>query len=131
MGFIVTNLTWAARRVTHFYNQRGTTEHWIKDSKNALNRTRLSRHGFAENQVRLQLFARAYNLGNFLRRLALPRSIRHWSQRTLQVSWIKIGAKVVRHARYTCFQMADVSLPSNLFAAILRRIRRLKRPVSV
>jgi len=63
--------------------------------------------------------------------LALPRSISHWSLRTLQIRLIKIGARVVRHARYTRFQMAEVSLPSNLFAAILRRIRRLIQPVPV
>jgi Transposase DDE domain group 1 len=131
VGFIVTNLNWAPRRVTHFYNQRGTAEQWIKEGKYALNWTRLSCHGFAANQVRLQLFALAYNLGNFLRRLALPRSISHWSLRTLQTKLIKIGAKVVKHARYTCFQMAEVSISRNLFAAILRRIRRLIHPVPV
>jgi len=31
--------------------------------------TRLSCHDFDDNQVRLQLFAIAYNIGNFLRRL--------------------------------------------------------------
>ena len=131
VGFIVTNLNWAPRRVTHFYNQRGTAEQWIKEGKYALNWTRLSCHGFAENQVRLQLFALAYNLGNLLRRLALPQSISHWSLRTLQTKLIKIGAKVVSHARYTCFQMAEVSISRNLFAAILRRIRRLIQPVPV
>ncbi len=131
VGFIVTNLNWAPRRVTHFYNQRGTAEQWIKEGKYALNWTRLSCHGFAANQVRLQLFALAYNLGNFLRRLALPRSISHWSLRTLQTRLIKIGAKVVRHARYTCFQMAEVSISRNLFASILKRIRQLILPVPV
>jgi hypothetical protein len=33
---------------------------------------RVSCHDFVNNQVRLQLFVLAYNLGNFLRRLALP-----------------------------------------------------------
>jgi hypothetical protein len=33
---------------------------------------RLSCHRFVANQVRLQLFALAYNLGNFLRRLTRP-----------------------------------------------------------
>ena len=61
--------------------------------------------------MRLQLFALAYNPGNFRRRLALPLSISHWSLRTLQTKLIKIRAKVVRHARYTCFQMAKVSIP--------------------
>jgi len=36
---------------------------------------------------------------------------------------IKTGAKMVRHARYITFQMAEVSVPCNLYRAILRRIR--------
>jgi hypothetical protein len=32
----------------------------------------ISCHDFVDNQVRLQLFSLAYNLANFLRRLALP-----------------------------------------------------------
>jgi hypothetical protein len=131
LGFIVTNLNWAPRRVTHFYNQRGTAEQWIKEGKYALNWTRLSCHGFADNKVRLQLFALAYNLGNFLRRLALPRAISHWSLRTLQVRLIKIGAKVVQHAGYTCFQLAEVAVPKDLFLAILALIRRLLEPVPI
>ena len=46
---------------------------------NAVKWTRLSCHDFADNQVRLQLFALAYNLGNFLRPLALPNAVKHWS----------------------------------------------------
>jgi hypothetical protein len=42
VGFIVTNLTWAARMVTHFYNQRGTAEQRSKEGKYALRWTRLS-----------------------------------------------------------------------------------------
>ena len=52
---------------------KGTAEQWIKEGKYALKWTRLSCHDFVDNQVRLQLFALAYNLGNFLRRLALPK----------------------------------------------------------
>ena len=86
--------------------------------------TRLSCHRFEDNQVRLQLFALAYNLGNFLRRLALPRSVSQWSMTTLREKLIKIGAKVVNGSRYTRFQMAEVAVPKKLFAAILERIRR-------
>ena len=64
----------------------------------ALDRTRLSCHDFDDNQVRLQLLVLAYNLGNFLRRLALPRSVKHWTLTTLLVKLIETGAKVVRHA---------------------------------
>ncbi len=67
----------------------------------------------------------AYNLGNFLRRLALPRSVKHWSLTTLREKLIKIGAKVVTHARYVTFQMAEVAISQRLFKTILRRISQL------
>ena len=67
VGFIVTNLTRPAERVSKFYNGRGTAEQWIKEGKLALRWTRLSCRAFRDNAVRLQLFALAYNLANFLR----------------------------------------------------------------
>lgn len=86
--------------------------------------TRLSCHDFVDNQVRLQLFALAYNLGNLLRRLALVRAVKHCSLTTLREKLIKIGAKVVRHARYVAFQMAEVAAPRKLFGAMLGRTER-------
>ena len=84
VGFIVTNLRRSARQVVKFYNGRGMAEQWIKEGKNAVQWTRLSCRRFDDNQARLQLFALAYNLGNFLRRLALPRAVKHWSLTTLR-----------------------------------------------
>jgi len=126
IGFIVTNLRWKSSNVVRFYNKRGTAEQWIKEGKYALKWTRLSCHEFVANQVRLQLFALAYNLGNFLRRLVLPKSVRAWSLRTLREKLIKIGAKVVKHSRYVVFQMAEVIVPRALFREILERIVRLR-----
>jgi hypothetical protein len=131
LGFIVTNLTRPAKRVVRFYNQRGTAEQWIKEGKNAVKWTRLSCHDFADNQVRLQLFVLAYNLGNFLRQAVLPRSVRHWTLTTLREKLIKIGAKVVRHSRQIIFQMAEVALPRELFRAILEGIGRLRLATAV
>jgi len=112
--------------VVKFYNKRGTAEQWIKEGKYALKWTRLSCHDFVDNQVRLQLFALAYNLGSFFRRLALTKKVRDWSLRTLKEKMIRIGAKVVRHSRYVIFQMAEVAVPRALFCEILERIKRLK-----
>ena len=126
VGFVVTNLRRSPKRVVKFYNGRGTAEQWIKEGKNALKWTRLSCRRFKDNQARLQLFALAYNLGNFLRQLALPRSVRTWTLTTLREKLIKIGAKVVRHARAVTFQMAEVAIPRELFVAILGRIGRLR-----
>jgi hypothetical protein len=91
-----------------------------------LNWTRLSCHDFVDNQVRLQLFALANNIGNFLRRPALPKSVKQCSLRTLRDKLIKIGAKVVRHSRYVIFQMAEVAVPQTLFREILDRILQLR-----
>ena len=70
----------------------------------------------------------AYNLGNFLRTLATPEPIKEWSLTTLKEKLIKIGAKVVGHARYVAFQMAEVAIPRDLFSDILRMIAELRPP---
>jgi hypothetical protein len=109
-----------------FYNQRGTAEQWIKEGKNAVRWTRLSCHDFVDNEVRLMLFVLAYNLGNYLRQAVLPRSVSHWTLTTLREKLIKIGAKVVTHARRVIFQMAEVAVPRELFREILNAIERLR-----
>ena len=126
IGFIVTNLNWHSKSVVRFYNKRGTAEQWIKEGKIALTWTRLSCHAFRDNEVRLQLFTLAYNLGNFLRRLVLPRKVKHWTLTTLREKLIKIGAKVIRHARYITFQLAEVAVTRKLFQTILQKIERLR-----
>lgn len=97
---------------------------------NAVKWTKLSCRTFKDNQTRLQLFALAYNLANFLRRLALPMSIRQWSLTTLREKLVKIGAKVTRHSKYLTFLLAEVAMPRQLFAAILERIGRLAMPLA-
>jgi hypothetical protein len=125
-GFIVSNMTGWSRKVVKFYNGRGTAEQWIKEGKHAIKWTRLSCQRFRNNEVRLQLHALAYNLANFMRTLALPRAIAHWSLTTLREKLIKIGAKVVRHSRYVTFQLAEVAISRTLFAKILQPIGQLR-----
>src|SRR3989449_3840582 len=74
-----------------------TATHW----------TRLSCHRFRANEVRLLLGVIAYNLGNLLRRLVLPVSIRDWSLTSLQQRLLKTGGRLVRHARYFTLQLAE------------------------
>ena len=123
---VVTNLSRPAERMVKFYNGRGTAEQWIKEGKNALHWTRLSCRVFRDNAVHLQLFALAYNLANLLRNFMLPQEVAQWSLTTLRKKLVKIGARIVRHGRYLVFQLAEVAVPRALFAAILRRIDRLR-----
>ena len=80
----VTNVSRPAERVVAFYNQRGTAEQWIKESKNAIKWVLLPRQKFRDNEVRLRLHALAHNLGNFMRTLALPDAVAQWSLTTLR-----------------------------------------------
>jgi hypothetical protein len=128
VGFIVTNLARSAEGVVAFYNRRGTCEQYIKEGKNAIKWTRLSCRSFAANAARLQLHALAYNLGNFMRTLAMPKAAEPWSLTSLREKLIKIGAKVVSHGRYVTFQMAEVAVPRQMFADILTLIARLRSP---
>jgi hypothetical protein len=126
VGFIVTNLGYPPKGIVRFYNGRGTAEQWIKEGKYALNWTRLSCHKFVANQARLALFILAYNLGNFLRRLALPEAMQHWTITSLQTRMIKTGGRLVRHARRLVFQLAEVLVTREMLGGILERICRLR-----
>jgi len=127
VGFIVTNMSRTPENVVHFYNKRGTCEQDIREGKLAITWTRLSCSRFSSNRVRLALFVLAYNLGNFLRRFALPKEVSHWSLSSIQLRLIKIGAKIVSHSRMIIFQMAEVAVPEKLFRSMLSRIHRLGR----
>ena len=82
-------------------------------------------HKFVANQVRLGLFVLAYNLGNFMRRLALPGPMKHWSLTSIQTRMIKTGGRLVRYARRLVFQLAEVLVSRETLAGMLERIRQL------
>lgn len=128
IGFIVTNRSLPNERVLAFYNDRGTAEQHIKEGKYALKWTRLSCMRFVANAVRLQLHALAYNLASFLRTSATPKTFESWSLTSLRERLIKTGARMVRHARYSVFQMAEAALPRAVFAGVLDQINGLRGP---
>jgi hypothetical protein len=46
--------------------------------------------------------------------------------RSLQVKLIKMGGRMVHHARRIIFQLAEVAIHRELFAALLERVNRLR-----
>jgi len=125
VGFIITSLNWRDKKVVKFYNKRGTCEQWIKEGKNTLNWTKLSCKRFKENEARLKLFVLAYNSGNFLRTLVLPKKIKHWSLKTIQLKLIKTGGRLIKHARYYWLLLAEVSITAKIFFGLMNNIRKL------
>jgi hypothetical protein len=132
VGFIVTTLERPPERVVKFYNGRARRSSGFGRVRPRCT-GRGSRAGaFRANAVRLQLFALACNLANFLRTLALPDAVAQWSLTTLREKLVKIGARIVCHGRYLVFQLAEVAVPRAPFAEILGRIDRLRpRPPPV
>ena len=47
---------------------------------------------------------------------------------TLREKLIKIGTRVVEHAWYVSFQMAEVAISRGMFSQILKNISKLKAP---
>jgi len=80
--------------------------------------------------MRLQLHALAYNLATFLRWIELSEAMAHWSLTSLQLKLIKIGARVVRHARAITCQLAELAVTGAMVRAILAAIQRLRAPPS-
>ena len=52
----------------------------------------------------------------------MPKAVKHWSLRSVQVKLIKMGGRLVRHSRRLIFQ--EVSVPRRLFEGVLDRIGR-------
>ena len=80
-----------SRAVVRFYNERGMAEQRIKVDKQAVKMTRLNRHRFRSNQLRLWLSILAYDLGNLWRRLVLPQKVEKWLLTSLQQRLVKTG----------------------------------------
>ena len=60
------------------------------------------------------------------RTFVVPNDVEHWSLTTLREKLGKIGAKVMRHGRYTAFQLAEVAVSRALLAQVLGLIADLR-----
>ena len=68
------------------------------------------------------------NLGNLWRRLALPREIGNWSLTRLQQRLVKIGGRLIKHARYYWLLLAESHLTRRLFGGELGKVAALPSP---
>jgi hypothetical protein len=111
-------------------NPAPISPHWARPKQpDRTPPTYLSRRHRRPSQRGGSSVARAgLNLANFIRTLALPEAVAQWSLTSLREKVVKIGAKVLRHARCAVFQMAEVAVPRELFKQMLRLIDGLRPP---
>ncbi len=143
VGFIVTNLAVAPDWVVRFYNQRGTAEQHLL--AHASMRCQATHQGCA-NTPSAGPACRASGSATTRcgyscmrwpatwpapsRGIELPEAMADWSLTSLQLKLIKIGARVVRHARAITFHLAELAVTGTMVRAILAAIRRLRAPPS-
>jgi len=67
----------------------------------------------------------AYNLGNIFRTPALPEKIKNWSLRTIQLKLIKMGGRLIKHARYYYLLLAEATINERIWKSIMQKISGL------
>lgn len=126
-SFIVTNMALRPEETLKYYRNRGTMENFIKESKGGFDFACTPSKSKIVNTNRLQLHVLAYNLFNFFRRFALPKSMRKMQIDTIRLKLLKIASKIVKAARYIYFKLCSSCSYKDEFYKVLENIRQLPK----
>jgi hypothetical protein len=125
--FVVTSRTDDPVAVYDHYVDRGESENWIKDFKNALAADRLSDHRFWANAFRLLLHAAAYWLLDQLRRWLLAARAARLQLDSLRLRVLKIGGWVRERADFgfpnVCVHLSSHHPGLDLWLRLARAVR--------
>lgn len=121
--FVVTNIDDLSPEATYdYYTERGQSENFIKDLKNAMFADRLSCSAFLANQFRLLLHTAAYIVMLELRRELAGTALANAQMDTLRLKLLKIGACIVVTARHIWVQLSEFDPSRSLFETLCRRL---------
>lgn len=135
VAFLVTNASpeeTPAEELAKLYRRRGDdSENRIKEAKHDIKIDRTSCHSFESNRVRLALAVCAYNLAHWTRTLGRspgspktpPPSAP--SLQSLRLLVLKIGARLLLHARKAYLLLASACTAKRLFRDLTDRLRRV------
>jgi hypothetical protein len=102
---VATNRQETARAVIWRHNQRGRGENWHKELKTGFGMEQMPCGEFEANALYFAIGVLAYNLGERLKRQALPEEYRTATVATLRWKVYRLAAKLVRHARLWMLQI--------------------------
>jgi hypothetical protein len=124
--FVVTTRDDEPLALYDFYVDRGGSENWIKDFKNALRADRLSDHRFWANAFRLLLHAAAFWLLDTLRRWLAAwftaTRIPPYQLDTLRLRLLKVGGRVRELADRVRLSLASSHPGEPLWLALAQRL---------
>ncbi len=123
--FMVTNRRGRAADLIAWYDDRGTSENWIKELKLDIHADRLSCHRFRANAFRLQLHSLALLLLAYFRRAVLAGTrLASATIGTIRLHLLKVAGRVVRSVRRLWFHLASSWPGQPLFTACHRALAR-------
>lgn len=123
--FMVTNRHGRAADLVAWYDDRGTSENWIKELKLDLHADRLSCHRFRANAFRLQLHSLALLLLAYFRRDVLAGTrLATATIGTIRLQLLKVAGRVCRTVRRLWFHFASHWPGQPLFARCHRALAR-------
>jgi hypothetical protein len=123
--FMVTNRRGRAADLIAWYDDRGTSENWIKELKLDIHADRLSCHRFRANACRLQLHSLALLLLAYFRRAVLAGTrLASATIGTIRLHLLKVAGRVVRSVRRLWFHLASSWPGQPLFTACHRALAR-------
>ena len=123
--FMVTNRRGRAADLIAWYDDRGTSENWIKELKLDIHADRLSCHRFRANAFRLQLHSLALLLLAYFRRAVLAGTrLASATIGTIRLHLLKVAGRVVRSVRRLWFHLASSWPGQPLFTACHRDLAR-------
>jgi len=123
--FMVTNRRGRAADLIDWYDDRGTSENWIKELKLDIHADRLSCHRFRANAFRLQLHSLALLLLAYFRRAVLAGTrLASATIGTIRLHLLKVAGRVVRSVRRLWFHLASHWPGQPLFTNCHRALAR-------
>lgn len=104
---IVTNRAEPAQELVPFHLGRAVMENFIKETKYGLSLDRFPCQEFHANWAYLTIGMLAYNIVNWIKRLALPSMYKKRLIKALRFRFFNVAARIVRHGRYVVMKLAQ------------------------
>jgi hypothetical protein len=104
---IVTNRAESAEDLVPFHLQRATMENFIRETKYGFSLDRFPCQEFHANWAYLTIGMLAYNIVNWIKRLALPGMYKKKFIKALRYRFFNVAARVVKHSRYIVLKIAQ------------------------
>jgi len=123
---IVTNRTEEAVELVPLHLKRATMENFIKETKYGLSLDHFPCQEFHANWAYLTTGMLAYNIVNWIKRLALPSIYAKRLIKALRYRFFNVAARLVRHGRYMVMKVAQGIHRFNDILFAYERITRLQ-----